>query len=96
MEQIDRMSLISELIWIIFFFLFFYFFLIGTFIPRLFSSIKLKQYFNYLYINKSKVLTKAFFLIRLLNNNLLKSFFLNWAFIFKNLKKILKNKINEI
>ena len=96
MEQIDRMSLISELVWIIFFFLLFYFFLLGTFIPRIYSSIKLKQHFNFFYINKSKILTKAFFLVKFLNFYLLRYFFLSWTLTFRNFRKILSNNINEI
>lgn len=96
MEQIDRMSLISELFWITLFFLFFYFVVIGKLLPIIYTSLKLKQYLNFFYINKSKVLTKSFFIINSININLVKSLFLNWIICLNIHKRIKSNKINEI
>lgn len=72
MEQIDRISLISEIFWIILVFFVFYFWIIGNFIPSIYTSIKLRMFLKNIYRDRSRCVCKSLFLIIFSFKNLIR------------------------
>jgi hypothetical protein len=72
MEQIDRISLFSEIFWIILVFILFYFWILSSFIPKVYTSIKLRIYIKNIYRIRVKSIYKMLLLIKFFFRSLIK------------------------
>ena len=93
MEQIDRISLISELFWMANMFILFYFWIVSSFIPKIYTILKLRIYYKLRWLVSNINKYKAFNINKVISYLLLKHYLKTLRFSNNALIINIKNKI---